>query len=419
LGPLPAASVQWIEEDSLCWDGDQTFKKYSHAPSAGIPGEERDGSYPLDGANPTPGMDPSSSRALVPVRGPSLSSATPSQPLEDGDLNPYAYRPRENPINWKDILQDRKRPNRRSKDPREFTGETEVWEDYLKHFQVIADWNCWDDKDKADGLYIALGSPASEFIYSQEDGETDTFEKLSTLLESRFGAARNIAMDKKQLRERKKQKNESYATMGQEIQRLAKRVFKGAPMLAEREGRDYFIRALPTTLRVAVAACNPSTVNECIDHVNRLSAILDTEDEYSETKRARWVDRPVGQASELTKIPEGIEEPRRDQEEDAPRPVALCWDCGELGHRRNKCPLHYKFKPADWEDYPRKPRPDREDFPKRPRQNREDFPRKGNFPRRPMPDRGEDPRRPRQEYRTRPDRGGYNRNQSGNANRPQ
>ena len=40
--------------------------------------------------------------------------------------------------------------------------------------------------------------------------------------------------------------------MGQEILRLARRVFKTAPDLAETEARDYFVRALPPSLRLSV-----------------------------------------------------------------------------------------------------------------------------------------------------------------------
>ena len=78
--------------------------------------------------------------------------------------------------------------------------------------------------------------------------------------------------------------------MGQDILRLARRVYKGAPDLADREGKEYFLRALLSQLRVAVAAANPLTANECIDHVNRLCVVLDPEDEGNAPKRARRAD---------------------------------------------------------------------------------------------------------------------------------
>ena len=89
---------------------------------------------------------------------------------------------------------------------------------------------------------------------------------------------------RKKLRERRKEKDETYASMGQDILRLARKVYKEAPDLADREGKDYFLRALPSNLRVAVAAANPVTVNECIDHGNRLCVVLDPGDEGNAPK---------------------------------------------------------------------------------------------------------------------------------------
>ena len=78
--------------------------------------------------------------------------------------------------------------------------------------------------------------------------------------------------------------------MGQDIPGLAKRVYAGAPALVETEGRDYFVRALPPQLKMAVAASNPSTITECIDLVNKLCVMLDTCEHDTDFKKARRVD---------------------------------------------------------------------------------------------------------------------------------
>lgn len=65
--------------------------------------------------------------------------------------------------------------------------------------------------------------------------------------------------------------------MGQDILGLAKRVYAGAPELAEREGRDYFIGALPQQLKMAVAA------------LCKLCVTFDTSEDDGEFKKARRV----------------------------------------------------------------------------------------------------------------------------------
>jgi len=115
--------------------------------------------------------------------------------------------------------------------------------------------------------------------------------------------------------------------------------------LAEQEARDAFIRALPANLKISVAAGNPLTLNECVDNVTQLCAVLDTdEDTVETTKRVRRVNKGQEQRS-------GVGE----SETETKTTRIWCWDCGKTGHVRSKCPEHYKFKPADWVNRPRKP----------------------------------------------------------------
>ena len=58
----------------------------------------------------------------------------------------------------------------------------------------------------AEGLYIALQGSASNYVYNQPGSETASFEELCTVLDNRYGAAKSVAMDKRKLKERKKEK---------------------------------------------------------------------------------------------------------------------------------------------------------------------------------------------------------------------
>ena len=92
------------------------------------------------------------------------------------------------------------------------------------------------------------GGDVADYMYSQPQCRNLTYGKLCSLLEKRFGVAQSLTSDKKKLRERKKQKGETYRYMGQEILRLASRVYQGAPSLAEEESKEQFIRALPENM---------------------------------------------------------------------------------------------------------------------------------------------------------------------------
>ena len=55
---------------------------------------------------------------------------------------------------------------------------------------------------------------------------------------------------------------------------LANRIYKCAPQFAGQEARDAFIRALPESLRGPFAAANPKSLNECMDSVTQMYAVL-------------------------------------------------------------------------------------------------------------------------------------------------
>ena len=74
-------------------------------------------------------------------------------------------------------------------------------------------------------------------MYSQPLCEAASFDELCTMLETHYGASRSVAIDKKRLKERRRGKGESYADLGQDILRLARRA---APELAEKEAHDYY-----------------------------------------------------------------------------------------------------------------------------------------------------------------------------------
>ena len=67
--------------------------------------------------------------------------------------------------------------------------------------------------------------------------------------------------------------------MGHVIFKLATRLYLGAPNLTQEESKDYFWRALPENLKLAVAATNAETLDECRESVNSLCALIDTEED--------------------------------------------------------------------------------------------------------------------------------------------
>ena len=101
-----------------------------------------------------------------------------------------------------------------------FTGKDEMWEDYIKCFKGVVLWNRWGNDDKAEGLYLALDGSAANYVYSHPLCEAVSFDELCTMLETRYGATRSAAIDRKRLKECRREKGETYADLGQDILRI-------------------------------------------------------------------------------------------------------------------------------------------------------------------------------------------------------
>ena len=64
--------------------------------------------------------------------------------------------------------------------------------------------------------------------------------------------------------------------------------------------------------------------------------MLDPEDEGNTPKRVRRADN---------KPSDNKPSDKGKNNKGGSKPSGWCWDCGETGHMRNKCPEHFKFKP--------------------------------------------------------------------------
>ena len=187
-------------------------------------------------------------------------------------------------------------------------------------------------RDKASGLYIALKGPAADIVYNTPGAEDLSFQELCSLLEARYGVERRLTADKRALKKRTKQKGETYNALGDDISRLARCVYKDSPGLAEREGKDAYIQALPMNLRLPVAAANPQTVQDCMEVVERLCSVVET-------------TRKVRRVNQNSRYKEGGKtESANAGAEKKECPELWCWDCGQHGHVRTSCPEHFKFK---------------------------------------------------------------------------
>ncbi|VDI34879.1 Hypothetical predicted protein [Mytilus galloprovincialis] len=64
----------------------------------------------------------------------------------------------------KPVTLHEKRIVRREKEPQSFDGKTIDWQDYLVHFEQVAEWNEWNDLERAKQIVMSLRGPAQKIL---------------------------------------------------------------------------------------------------------------------------------------------------------------------------------------------------------------------------------------------------------------
>ena len=177
----------------------------------------------------------------------------------------------------------------RQRDPDKFNGQTAEWNDYFIHFETVADWNGWNDAERASQLIMSLQGEAQRvFNDIAPFMNTRDYRILVAELENRFNPAEREATFRIEFRNRVKKENETPMQFGYALRRLASKAFPGISLHAQEQWvLDQFMTGLGSVdIRKHVQFAHPKDLNEAIS--------LATEFECFETSLTRKYSKPAG-----------------------------------------------------------------------------------------------------------------------------
>ena len=124
-------------------------------------------------------------------------------------------------------LQDRRlNSNREFPCRRTFSGQgSDVWCDFRRYFDNLAQLNCWPADHKRRTLLCCLRGQAEGFVYGLPMNIQNDWYSLMTKLESRFGIANMKDRYVADAKLRRKHKNESFYEFGQELEDLFRKAY--------------------------------------------------------------------------------------------------------------------------------------------------------------------------------------------------
>ena len=151
--------------------------------------------------------------------------------------------------------------------PELFSGEGSArWDDWINHFDRIADVNDWDDAKKKKWLPARLtGRAASVYKRLSDDVKAD-LKKTKEALEERFEPASKKELYRAELASRKKKRTEDWATYGEELTRLAEKAYPDLSVKAqERLALNQYLTQLQNPqVALGVKQRTPATVDEAV-----------------------------------------------------------------------------------------------------------------------------------------------------------
>ncbi|UYV75192.1 K02A2.6-like, partial [Cordylochernes scorpioides] len=227
-----------------------------------------------------------------------------------------------------------------------FDGQSS-WTSFKTQFDVAAQANGWNVRDKASFLAAALRGPAVDVLQMIPEQLRLDFNALIDALESRYGEEHYQQLHVVKFKNRLQEKKESLQDLANDIRRLARLAFPTCPS----ETQDFmaqqqFIDAIgdPETqkfARLSSATTLQETLVQAMKHeaaqqASRGSYRLARQVKLDNPERKKgrfWTCRAHDHMSPTC--------PRKVKQ----RSATGCWKCGKNGHISKNCPDNSKDKP--------------------------------------------------------------------------
>lgn len=240
--------------------------------------------------------------------------------------------------------------------PATFDGSSS-WIDYKTHFDMCAELNKWDNRQKGLYLAVSLRGQAQGVLGNLPVEERNHFDKLSKALAERFSPDSQTELYRAQLKERQWKHGENIPEFGQRILRLTTLAYPGASStLVDTLAMGNFIDAISDAeMRLKIQQSRPKVLNEAVKVAVELEAFDKAERQRQANKYIRGashmpehVDKSKSEVSNediLKRIEQLLQHQPKSSfvnnkpQQDNKRKIR-CYKCKEPGHIQRNCPLN-------------------------------------------------------------------------------
>ena len=253
-------------------------------------------------------------------------------------------------------------------EPGTFTGK-EVFESYLCHFEIAAEINCWNNREKAVFLAASLQGGAQESLMELSAAQRMDFGLLVAALSTRYAPRGQVELNRLKLKNKRQGAEETLTELAHSVKCLVRKVYPGASEETRRTlARDSFVDALKDAeVRFEVMKAQCESIDDALSVAARITELKTTEGvrgnyhgrhvrtfnvESEEDEKTSGLELEslvkelkvtvAGLRRDMADIAkERQTEKRRPPRQKSPsrrKRDSTFWNCGEDGHYRNNCP---------------------------------------------------------------------------------
>lgn len=251
--------------------------------------------------------------------------------------------------------------------PESFNGEGK-WEEWVYHYENVADVNGWDDDEKLKWMKVRLTGRAQTALQRLPEASRASYDEAKKALHERFEPRSRQTRYQAEFQTRRKKTTEGWADFAEDIKGLVDQAYPSFSEEAkERLAVNHYLQQLsPPQVAFSVRQKRPSNIDDAVATTLEMeSYLLETLStstvagvEVSEDTAVATVHTQVALTSLVEKLIEKLEqlenrgvsrspppvlrrEPRREAREREPNSFqGKCWHCGRRGHRASECRMY-------------------------------------------------------------------------------
>ena len=159
--------------------------------------------------------------------------------------------------------------------PELYTGE-KSWDEWIDHFDSVAQVCGWDGANKLKWLRVRLTERAGTFFRRLPEETRADFDRATEALRRQFEPESKKELYRAELQARKKKRNEEWAIFGEDLKNLADKAYPALPLEArERFALNQYLSQLDNPqVAFSVKQTKPKTVDDAVTYVQHFRSYL-------------------------------------------------------------------------------------------------------------------------------------------------